>query len=123
MNTFNINIYTPKVQFPINQINIENKNSNIYNINGKEKDAINDTRISENINNEKPLNQDFIEDIKDICILMNNSDENSNILFTYKMLKENKENKNTNASDNFNSIIKLLSQKKLKKSKKMKNQN
>ena len=71
----------------------------------------------------KPLNQDFIEDIKDICILMNNSDENSNILFTYKMLKENKENKNTNASDNFNSIIKLLSQKKLKKSKKMKNQN
>ena len=111
MNTFNINIYTPKVQFPINQINIENKNSNIYNINGKEKDAINDTRISENINNEKPLNQDFIEDIKDICILMNNSDENSNILFTYKMLKENKENKNTNASDNFNSIIKLLSQK------------
>ena len=26
INNFNINIYTPEVQFPLNQINIENNN-------------------------------------------------------------------------------------------------
>ena len=121
MNTFNINIYTPKVQFPLNQINIENKTSNVYNINGKEKDELNNSCNSENINNEISLSKDFIEDIQDNNILMNNSDENSNIYFAKKMIKEKKDNKdykNTNASDNFNSIIKLLDQKKIDKKQK-----
>ena len=38
INNFNINIYTQKVQFPLNQINIEKQNSNIYEI--KKKKAI-----------------------------------------------------------------------------------
>ena len=118
MNTVNINIFTPKVQFPLNQINIENQNSNIYNINGKDKEEINNSYISERVNNEMSLNQDFIEDIKGNNILMNNSDENSNMLFANKMIKENKDNKNTNVTDNFNSIIKLLDQKKVDKKQK-----
>ena len=122
MNTFNINIYTPKVQFPLNQINIENQNSNVYNINGKDKDndkeEMKESCISEKINNEMSLNKDFIEEIKDNNILMNNSDENSNIFFAKKMIKENKDNKNTNVTDNFNSIIKLLDQKKVNKKQK-----
>ena len=125
MNTFNINIYTPKVQFPLNQINIENKTSNVYNINGKEKDELNNSCNSENINNEISLSKDFIEDIQDNNILMNNSDENSYIYLANKMKKENKDNKNnknTNVTDNFNSIIKLLDKKKSIKNKKMKNQ-
>ena len=115
MNTFNINIYTPKVQFPVNQINIENKNSNIYNINGKDNNEINNSSISEKINNEMSLNKDFIEDIKDNNILMNNSDENSNIFFDNKIIKNNK---NVNVTDNFNSIIKLLDRKTIDKNQK-----
>ena len=111
--TVNINIFTPKVQIPLNQINIENQNSNIYNI--KEKEEISDSYISEKINSEFSLNKDFLEDIKDNNILMNNSDENSNIFFANKMIKENK---NTNVTDNFNSIIKLLDHKKVDKKQK-----
>ena len=114
--TVNINIFTPKVQIPLNQINIENQNSNIYNI--KEKEEISDSYISEKINSEFSLNKDFLEDIKDNNILMNNSDENSNIFLANKMIKENKNNKNTNVTDNFNSIIKLLDHKNVDKKQK-----
>ena len=119
INNFNINIYTPKVQFPLNQINIENQSSNIYEIKKEEsnkekiKEISNDSFISNKINKEISFNKDFIMNIKDNDILMNNSDENSNVVLTNIKLNDNK---NTNISDNYSSnIIKLLDKKKLDK--------
>ena len=119
INNFNINIYTPKVQFPLNQINIENQSSNIYEIKKEEsnkekiKEISNDSFISNKINNEISFNKDLIMNIKDNDILMNNSDENSNVVLTNIKLNDNK---NTNISVNYSSnIIKLLDKKKLDK--------
>ena len=61
INNFNINIYTPKVQIPLNQINIDNQNSNKYN--KDENDDYNDSNNSDNfrrINNEISYDNDFI---------------------------------------------------------------
>ena len=119
INNFNINIFTPKVQFPLNQINIENQNSNIYKIkkeeNNKEKikEFSNDSFNSNKINDEISFNKDFIVNVNDNNILMNNSDENSNVFFSNIKLNDNK---NTNISDNYSSnIIKLLDKKKFVK--------
>ena len=125
INNFNINIYTQKVQFPLNQINIEKQNSNIYEIKKEEsnKEKIsqinNDSFISNKVNSEISYNKDFIMNINDNDILMNNSDENCNIFVSNIKLKDNKDNKNTNISDNYSSnIIKLLDKKKLEKNQK-----
>ena len=119
INNFNINIYTPKVQFPLNQINIENQSSNIYEIKKEKsikenvKEINNDSSMSNKVNNEISFNKDFIMNIKDNEISMNNSDENNNIFLSNIKLKDNI---NTNISDNYSSnIIKLLDIKKLDK--------
>ena len=119
INNFNINIYTPKVQFPLNQINIENQSSNIYEIKKEKsikenvKEINNDSSMSNKVNNEISFNKDFIMNIKDNEISMNNSDENSNIFLSNIKLKDNI---NTNISDNYSSnIIKLLDIKKFDK--------
>ena len=120
INNFNINIYTPKVQIPLNQINIDNQNSNKYN--KTEKDDLNDSNNSDNfrrVNNEISYDNDFVLDIKDNEIMMDNSDENNNILYSNIKLKENKENKiiqNSNVTENYNSkISKLFDTKKVDK--------
>ena len=51
INNFNINIFTPKVQFPLNQINIENQNSNIYEIKQEESNKEKIKENKDNINN------------------------------------------------------------------------
>ena len=119
INNFNINIFTPKVQFPLNQINIENQNSNIYEIKKEEtnkekiKEISNDSFMSNKVNNEISFNKDFIVNVNDNDIIMNNSDENSNVFLTNIKLNDNK---NTNISDNYSSnIIKLLDKKKFDK--------
>jgi len=93
INNFNINIYTPKVQIPLNQINIDNQNSNKYN--KTEKDDLNDLNDSNNsdnfrrVNNEISYDNDFVLDIKDNEIMMDNSDENNNIIYSNIKFKYN----------------------------------
>ena len=120
INNFNINIYTPKVQIPLNQINLDSKNSKKYN--KTESYDSNDSNNSDNfrrINNEISYDNDFIVDIKDNEIMMNNSDENNNIIYSNIKLKYNKENKlkqNSNMSEYYNSnISKLFDSKKVEK--------
>ena len=112
INNFNINIYTPKVQFPLNQINIENQNPIKYNKDNKE--DINDSYNLGIINSEISYNNEFItNDIKDNGILMDNSDANSNLFYSNMKFMESKTNKNSNITDNYNSnIIKLFKNKK-----------
>ena len=110
INNFNINIFTPKVQFPLNQIHIQNKNPIKYNKN--ENDDFNNSGESRKINSEISFNDDFITDIKDNPISMDNSDENSNIIYSKIKYKENKRDRmNNNAGDTYNknlNIIKLF---------------
>ena len=125
INNFNINIYTPKVQFPLNQINIENNNSSNYN-KEEDKEEINNSIVLEKINSELSFGKDLIPDIKDNVILMDNSDENSNIIYSKIKYKENKVKVNltTNVSDNNNSnIIKLFEKRKMEKILNRKNKN
>jgi len=109
INNFNINIFTPNVQFPLNQLNLEEQNANLYKIkkeheneNEKEVEDFNDSYISNKVNNEISFSKDFIMNIKDNNIKLDNIDENSNIFFFHKKIKEN-----INISDNSN-IVKLL---------------
>ena len=117
INNFNINIYTPKVQIPLNQINIDKKNSKKYN--KTESYDSNDSNNSDNfrrINNEISYDNDFIVDIKDNEIMMDNSDENNNIVYTNIKFKENKVKQNSNVSEYYNSnISKLFDSKKVEK--------
>ena len=115
INNFNINIYTPKVHFPLNQINI--KNTSTINYNKEQKEDSNDSYNIGKINSEISYNNDFINNnIKDDAPLMNNSDENSNIFYSNIKFMENKTNKNTNVTDNFNSnIVKLFEKRKNEK--------
>ena len=118
INTVNINIYTPKVQFPLPEINIENHNSKFSSKikNEKEKEQINNSINLEQINNEISFNNDLTMDIKDNEIIMNNSDENNKNLYSKIKFEENKENKHSNISDNNKlNIIKLFKNKKTEK--------
>ena len=103
-----INIYSPKIQIPLNQLNIENQNY----FEGKE-DKKDENNVSEKINNEISYRKDFIIDIKNNSVSMNNSDENSNIYFS----KINNKEKNNNIkcySDKYNSnILKLFEKEKV----------
>ena len=112
INNFNINIYTPKVQFPLNQINIENKNSIKYS--NENKGDIDDLYNLDKINSEISCNNEFINNnIKDNGILMDNSDENSHLFYSNMKFMDSKTNKNSNITDNYNSnIIKLFKNKK-----------
>ena len=107
-NTFNINIYTPKVQIPINQIKIENHNTSKNS--KEEKEEINNSSNLGKINSEISYENDFVKDIKYNDILMDNYDENSNIFLLNKISTENKENLNNN--DKNDSNIKKLFEKK-----------
>jgi len=118
INTVNINIYTPKVQFPLPEINIENHNSKFSSKikTEKEKEQINNSINLEQINNEISFNNDFTMDIKDNEIIMNNSDENNKNLYPKIKFEENKGNKHSNISDNNKlNIIKLFKNKKTEK--------
>ena len=109
INNFNINIFTPKVNFPLKEINIENQSSFEYN--KEKKDDINNSYNIGEINSEISYNNDFINNsIKDNVTLMNNSDENNNLVYDNIKLVDNKTNKNTNVtSDNhYSNIIKLF---------------
>lgn len=117
INNFNINIYTPNVNIPLNQIKIEEQKSGLYEMkkeheNEKEIDDFNESYISNKINNEMSFNKDFIMNIKDNAIIMNNFDVNSNKLFFNKKLKENMNISTDNYSSN---IAKLLDNCKIKK--------
>ena len=107
INNFNINIYTPKVQFPLNQINIENQNSIKYS--NYKKDDFDDSYNLGKINSEISYNNDFIaNNIKDTDIMMVNSDENNNLFYSNIKLMDKKTIKNSNVTDNYNSNIKKL---------------
>ena len=95
---YNINIFAPKVEIPLNQINnIENKTPIKYN--KEDNDEINNSSNLGRINSEISFNKDFIIDIKDNNILMKNSDENCNIPCSNIKLKNNDIN-NNNINDN-----------------------
>ena len=116
INNFNINIYTKKVQIPINQISIENHKTNQHQ--KQENEEINNSSNLElgKINSEISYNHDYIMNIENNDILMDNSDENSNIYFSNIKLKLIKENKNINNNDKYDlNNIKLLEKKKLEK--------
>ncbi len=107
INTFNINIYAPKLQFPLSKLNAENQNSSRINL--KEKEETNDSFLFGKINSEISFNKDFEIDIKDNNILMNNLDENNNKkIFFNKQVNENKDNKNTNVTDDYNTNLEKL---------------
>ena len=110
---YNINIFAPKVEVPLEQINnIENKTS--IKINKEEKEEINNSSNLGKINSEISVtNNDFMIDIKDNNILMENSDENSNILYSNIKLKRNDINAD-NINDKYQkNIIELLESKKI----------
>ena len=110
---YNINIFAPKVEVPLEQINnIENKTS--IKINKEEKEEINNSSNLGKINSEISVtNNDFMIDIKDNNILMENSDENSNILYSNIKLKRNDINAD-NINDKYQkNIIELLETKKI----------
>ena len=120
INNFNINIYTPKVQFPLTQLNIENHNSSRINLiekeKEKEKEENDESYIIGDVNSEISLNKDFTKEIQENNIEMNNLDENNNLIYHNKKLKENKDNKITSSiDDNNTNIIKLLGKKNVEK--------
>ena len=83
INHFNISIYAQNLHFPLNQINIENQNSNIFQIKKEENISEghkNDSYYLNQVNNEISFSKDTNINFKDNDILMNNSDENSNTL-------------------------------------------
>ena len=110
INHFNISIYAQNLHFPLNQINIENQNSNIFQIKKEENISEghkNDSYYLNQVNNEISFSKDTNINFKDNDILMNNSDENSNIIFLNSKLDKN--NNDKNISDNNSSyIIKIL---------------
>ena len=72
-----INIYSPKIHIPLNKLNSENQN-----LNSLEKiEEKNENNNPEKIN-EISYNNDFIIDIKNNSVLMDNLDENSNIFYS-----------------------------------------
>ena len=114
INNFNINIYTPKVQFPLDRIHIENKrdNKNSRKFKRDEIEDINNSDELRKINDEIDYNDDFTMDIKDNVISMDNSDENSNLTYSRIKFEEKKDNridKNMGNNHKKNSnIIKLF---------------
>ena len=122
---YNINIYTPNVEIPLNQLNnnIENKTSIKYN--KEEKEEINNSSILGKINSEISYNNDFIIDIKDNNILMKNSDENNNIICSnIKLRKKDINTNNINQNDKYHkNIIELFESKKIAKFLNKKNSN
>ena len=105
------------MNIPLNQIKIEEQKSGLYEMkkeheNEKEIDDFNESYISNKINNEMSFNKDFIMNIKDNAIIMNNFDVNSNKLFFNKKLKENMHISTDNYISN---IAKLLYNCKIKK--------
>ena len=108
INNFNIiNIYTQKVQIPLSKINIENKSSNKFF--KEEKNDIDNSGSLGKVNNEISYDNDFMQDIKDNDILMDNYDENNNMFYSNQKFMDSKINKNSIINDNNNSnIIKLF---------------
>ena len=105
-NNFNINIYAPKINIPLNQINLENQY--IKRKNEEENNEINNSSNFEKINNEISFNNDFMLEIKHNDLIMNNTDENCNIIYSKIKNKETKDNKNTNLGDYYDSNISKL---------------
>ena len=96
INNININIYTPKIQFPLNQMNLE-KIENINNNN--KKDEIDNSTYLGKVNSEISYNADLNIDIKNNDIIMNNFDENSNIFYSNIKSIQNKENNDSNINN------------------------
>ena len=96
INNININIYTPKIQFPLNQMNLE-KIENINNNN--KKDEIDNSSYLGKVNSEISYNADLNIDIKNNDIIMNNFDENSNIFYSNIKSIQNKENNDSNINN------------------------
>ena len=91
----------------MSKLNDENQNSSRINL--KEKEETNDSFLFGKINSEISFNKDFEIDIKDNNILMNNLDENNNKkIFFNKKVNENKDNKNTNVTDDYNTNLEKL---------------
>ena len=111
---FNINIYTPNVHFPLSQLNIENQNSSRINLKEKEEENNDyDSFILGKVKSEISFNKEFEIDIKHNNILMNNLDENNIIFFNNNnynnnKIKENKDDKSSNVSEDYNSNIDRL---------------
>ena len=142
INTVNINIYTPKVHIPINQIKIENHNANnnikeekeeneeneekvekdekIENVEKEEKvekvekEEIINSSNSDKINSEISCNSDFMKEMKSNDILMDNYDENCHIFLLNKKSTEKEENKNIKAKKDLN-IKKIFEERKFEK--------
>ena len=102
INNYNINIYTPKLQFPLGKLNFENNNSSRININ--EKEEKNNSYLIGKVNSEISLNNDLQMDIMNNNIWLNNLDENSNILYSNikdTEKEDKKHNKNSNVADEY----------------------
>ena len=137
---FNINIYAPKIEFPIKTVNIKNKNkkntsnymeaqdntdSNITSENNNNKIINNDNNIINNnknsvnnsydydkINSEISFNHEFESELKNDGIIMNNGDENNYMYFSNIKNISNKLESSNNYNSNVNSnIIKLFGKK------------
>ena len=107
INNFNINIYTPKVHIPLNQIHIENNNSREYS--NEENIDIKNFGYLGKINDEMSHKNDFIMDIKENNILMDNTDENNNIFFSKIKCMEKKDNIiTTNSNDSRNKKLNII---------------
>ena len=129
INNFNINIYTPKVQFPLKHMHIKNKRENINSRKFEldENEDLNNSYEIGKINSELEYNDDFTMDIKDNIVPMDNSDENSNIIYSKIKFKEKKDSRiDKKVGDNYNknsNIIKLFENRKNEKLFNKKNKN
>ena len=101
-----------------NEIKEKNENNRINSINinfysTQEKDEENDSFNSGKINSEMSLNKDFSADIKSNNILMNNLDENNKLFYNDFKIQDNQDYKFSYISDEYNSnIFKLLDKRK-----------
>ena len=107
-----INIYSPKIQIPLNKLNIENQNVNYF----EEKEEKTENNNPDKINDEISYNNnEFIIDVKNNSVSMDNSDENSNIFYS-NINKREKGIEFKSYSDKFNSnIMKLFEKEKVEK--------
>ena len=115
-NRINSHFNTLKIQFPLQQM--KGKNINKTKFIEKEENH-NNSSNTEKINNEISFDNDFLTDISKTEIMMNNSDENTNLFYKNETTKiDNTNNKEFNNNDNHSSnICKLFKRRKTKKNK------
>ena len=106
INQNNINNCTSKFKIPRNQINIENNYSNGHS--QRMNEEIYNSFFLGRINSEISYKNDFMKDINNNDILMDNSDDNNTILLSNMQSKGNKKNKTESDKNDLNSNTESL---------------